>query len=223
MNTINDQSSMTTSELHSSVKRPTLRPILFATVCTLSSMLVIGCQKADDTQDTKVTDSNPPATTQSAAVPKEVPVVESSSPSDAPSTPEPGKNDTEVEVVDADTLIANDTAAQPTTPPPGPDPEVAIIGTQISNVDYKNSAGGVLKVIYETAPKGELKATVTLPSGKKVTLNAPAAQGNNPTYRSADGNIELVSHEGGGAVDLLENGKPVSFNAVNAEAEVIPQ
>ena len=211
-----------TTEPHSSVKRPTLRPLLFATVCTLSSVLIIGCQKADDTQDSKVTDSNNTVVSESAAAaPQEVPVVVS--PSDAQSTPEPVTNDTEVEVMDTATLIANDTAAQPTTPPPGPDPEVAIIGTQISNVDYKNSAGGVLKVVYETAPKGELKATVTLPSGKKVTLNAPAAQGNNPTYRSADGNIELVSHEGGGAVDLLENGKLISFNAVNAEAEVIPQ
>ena len=56
-----------------------------------------------------------------------------------------------------------------------------------------------------------------------MTLSAPEGQGNNPTYRSSDGSIELVSHAGGGTIDLVQNNKITSFDAVSAEAEVITE
>jgi hypothetical protein len=68
-----------------------------------------------------------------------------------------------------------------------------------------------------------LNAIVTLPNSPKLTLSAPEGQGNNPTYRSKDGSIELVSHGGGSSIDLIENGTITSYEATSAEAEVVTQ
>lgn len=92
---------------------------------------------------------------------------------------------------------------------------------QITDVDYTNAAGESLKVTFQTSAIDELEANVMLPSGKRVLLTAPENQGNNPTYRSADGSIELVSHNGGGSVDLLQNGKLTSYDAASVDAEVV--
>lgn len=100
-------------------------------------------------------------------------------------------------------------------------PEAAIQGTQISAVEYVASNGQRLKVVFETAKTGTLHAKVTLPDGRIANLTAPADQGNNPTYRSADGNIELVSHAGGSVIDLIVNGTLSSFEVVSVEAEVV--
>lgn len=102
-----------------------------------------------------------------------------------------------------------------------PNPEQAIEGTQITDVEYRSAAGDSLSVIFETSATGVLNAIVTLPNKPKMTLSAPEGQGNNPTYRSTDGSIELVSHGGGGAVDLMQNNKVTSFDAISAEAEVV--
>ncbi|MBH0096763.1 hypothetical protein I6E61_10235 [Psychrobacter sp. NZS113] len=104
-----------------------------------------------------------------------------------------------------------------------PDPEQAIKGAQITDVRYKNAAGETLSVVFETSAAGTLNAIVTLPNKPKLTLSAPEGQGNNPTYRSNDGSIQLVSHAGGGTVDLVQNNKVTSFDAVSAEAEVITE
>lgn len=104
-----------------------------------------------------------------------------------------------------------------------PNPEQAIKGTQITDVTYRSNMGENLSVVFETSATGVLNAIVTLPNKPKMTLSAPGGQGNNPTYRSADGTIELISHGGGSSIDLLQNGKVTNFEATSAEAEVVTQ
>ncbi|WP_430737498.1 hypothetical protein [Psychrobacter sp. VH5] len=104
-----------------------------------------------------------------------------------------------------------------------PSPEQAIKGAQITDVRYKSAAGDTLSVVFETSASGLLNAIVTRPNQPKLTLSAPEGQGNNPTYRSADGSIQLVSHVGGGTIDLIQNNKVTSFDAVSAEAEVVTE
>lgn len=112
--------------------------------------------------------------------------------------------------------VANNTA-------PAPNPEQAIKGAQITDVRYKNAAGESLSVVFETSAAGVLNAIISLPNKPKMTLSAPEGQGNNPTYRSSDGSIQLVSHAGGGSIDFIKNNKVTSFDAVSAEAEVITE
>ncbi len=109
--------------------------------------------------------------------------------------------------------------AQTTTP----NPEQALKGTQITDVTYRSANGENLSVVFETSATGVLNAIVGLPNKPKMTLSAPEGQGNNPTYRSQDGSIELVSHGGGSSIDLLQNGKVTSYEATSAEAEVVTQ
>ena len=104
-----------------------------------------------------------------------------------------------------------------------PNPEQAIKGAQITDVNYRSASGETLFVIFETSEKGVLNAIVTLPNKPKMTLSAPEGQGNNPTYRSNDGNIQLVSHGGGSSIDLIHNNKTMSFEAISVEAEVIAE
>ncbi|WP_350559935.1 hypothetical protein [Psychrobacter sp. CAL346-MNA-CIBAN-0220] len=104
-----------------------------------------------------------------------------------------------------------------------PSPKQAIKGTQITDVRYRSAAGDTLSVVFETSATGVLNAILTLPNKPKMTLSAPEGQGNNPTYRSADGNIELLSHGGGSTIDLMQNDKVTSFEAISAEAEVVTQ
>lgn len=104
-----------------------------------------------------------------------------------------------------------------------PSPEQAIAGTQITDVHYRSAAGETLSVVFETSATGVLNAIVTLPNKPAMTLSAPEGQGNNPTYRSADGSVELVSHGGGSSIDLMQNNKVTNFEAISAEAEVLTQ
>ena len=104
-----------------------------------------------------------------------------------------------------------------------PNPEQAIKGAQITDVNYRSASGETLFVIFETSEKGVLNAIITLPNKPKMTLSAPEGQGNNPTYRSNDGSIQLVSHGGGSSIDLIQNNKTTSFEAISVEAEVITE
>ena len=104
-----------------------------------------------------------------------------------------------------------------------PNPEQAIKGAQITDVNYRSASGETLFVIFETSEKGVLNAIVTLPNKSKMTLSAPEGQGNNPTYRSSDGSIQLVSHGGGSSIDLIQNNKTTSFETISVEAEVITE
>ena len=120
-----------------------------------------------------------------------------------------------------DNLETTNTAANNTAI--APNPEQAIKGAQITDVRYKNATGETLSVVFQTSAAGMLNAIVTLPNRPKMTLSAPEGQGNNPTYRSKDGSLELVSHAGGGTIDLVQNNKVTSFDAISAEAEVITE
>ena len=104
-----------------------------------------------------------------------------------------------------------------------PNPEQAIKGAQITDVNYRSASGETLFVIFETSEKVVLNAIVNLPNKPKMTLSAPEGQGNNPTYRSNDGSIQLVSHGGGSSIDLIQNNKTTSFEAISVEAEVITE
>ncbi|MGP4714131.1 MULTISPECIES: hypothetical protein [unclassified Psychrobacter] len=104
-----------------------------------------------------------------------------------------------------------------------PNPEQAVKGTQITDVKYRSDAGDTLSVIFETSASGVLNAIVTLPNRPKMTLSAPEGQGNNPTYRSNDGSVELISHGGGSSIDVIQNGKVTNYNATSAEAEVVTE
>lgn len=116
-----------------------------------------------------------------------------------------------------------DTTGVAQTTAAAPNPDQAIKGAQITDVRYKSATGDSLSVIFETSAAGMLNAIVTLPNKPKITLSAPEGQGNNPTYRSKDGSLELVSHAGGGTIDLVQNNKVTSFDAISAEAEVITE
>lgn len=107
--------------------------------------------------------------------------------------------------------------------PPTPNPEQAIKGAQITDVRYISAAGESLSVTFETSAAGVLNAIVTLPNNSTMTLSAPEGQGNNPTYRSSDGDVQLVSHAGGGSIDLIKNDKVKSFEAISADAEVVTE
>lgn len=111
----------------------------------------------------------------------------------------------------------------PNTETTTPNPEQAIKGTQITDVQYRSQSGATMTVVFETSATGVLNATVSLPNRAKMTLSAPEGQGNNPTYRSKDGSVELVSHGGGGNIDLMQEGQLISFEAVSVEAEVVAQ
>ena len=116
-----------------------------------------------------------------------------------------------------------DTTGVAQTTAAAPNPDQAIKGAQITDVRYKSATGDSLSVVFETSAAGMLNAIVTLPNKPKITLSAPEGQGNNPTYRSKDGSLELVSHAGGGTIDLVQNNKVTSFDAISAEAEVITE
>ena len=184
----------------------------------LSISLLSACQKTSESE----TDNEmpPEVAVQSTPVTSNIntPTVTDEAGTTAETTsPEPDVSLTELENdLDATDLAANNTA-------PTLNPEQAIKGAQITDVRYKNAAGESLSVVFETSAAGVLNAIVTLPNKPKMTLSAPEGQGNNPTYRSSDGSIQLVSHAGGGSIDFIKNNKVTSFDAVSAEAEVITE
>ena len=188
------------------------------TAIFLSISLLSACQK---TPEPETDNERPPEVAlQSTPVTSNIntPTVADEAGNTAETTsPEPDVSLTQLE----NDLGATDSAANNTAPVPNP--EQAIKGAQITDVRYKNAAGESLSVVFETSAAGVLNAIVTLPNKPKMTLSAPEGQGNNPTYRSTDGSIQLVSHAGGGSIDFIKNNKVTSFDAVSAEAEVITE
>lgn len=181
----------------------------------LSTLLLSACQKTPEPETANETTTE--AATQTTPVTSNINASTVADEEASTTTPEPDISLKELEgnLGTTDTSINN--------PAPAPNPEQAIKGAQITDVRYKSAAGESLSVIFETSAAGMLNAIVTLPNKPKMTLSAPEGQGNNPTYRSSDGQIQLVSHAGGGTIDFIQNNKMTSFDAVSADAEVITE
>lgn len=181
----------------------------------LSTLLLSACQKTPEPETANETTTE--AATQTTPVTSNINAPTVADEEASTTTPEPDISLKELEgnLGTTDTSIDN--------PAPAPNPEQAIKGAQITDVRYKSAAGESLSVTFETSAAGMLNAIVTLPNKPKMTLSAPEGQGNNPTYRSSNGQIQLVSHAGGGTIDFIQNNKMTSFDAVSADAEVITE
>lgn len=188
-------------------------------ITLLGLSLLSACQKTPESETAEETAAD--TTTQTTPVSSNInaPKVAETKPSatDSAATLEQdtSSNESENELSAAD--ISTSSAAIM------PNPEQAIKGAQITDVNYRSASGETLFVIFETSERGVLNAIVTLPNKPKMTLSAPEGQGNNPTYRSNDGSIQLVSHGGGSSIDLIQNNKTTSFEAISIEAEVITE
>ena len=188
-------------------------------ITLLGLSLLSACQKTPESETAEETAAD--TTTQTTPVSSNInaPKVAETKPSatDSAATLEQdtSSNESENELSAAD--ISTSSAAIM------PNPEQAIKGAQITDVNYRSASGETLFVIFETSEKGVLNAIVTLPNKPKMTLSAPEGQGNNPTYRSNDGSIQLVSHGGGSSIDVIQNNKITSFEAIGVEAEVITE
>lgn len=188
-------------------------PVVFA-----GALLITACQKTPEPETTNETQVE--TDVQTTPVTTNINVPENNAESE--STISDATNDAERDI--SLTQLENDLETTGVAPASAaPNPEQAIKGAQITDVRYKSAAGESLSVVFETSASGLLNAIVTLPNQPKMTLTAPEGQGNNPTYRSKDGTIQLVSHAGGGTIDLIRNDKITSFDAVSAEAEVITE
>ena len=206
------------SSYFSDVSKSSIR-ILFLVLLSGSSLVMSACQKEPETEKAAPVDaSSTPVATSIDNKTKDVEVTA------ADQTNSESALDTDREInldtLENDTNMVNTPSSTEVT---ALNPEEAIKGTQITDVKYRSAAGETMSVVFETSATGVLNAIVTLPNKPKMTLSAPKGQGNNPTYRSTDGNTELVSHGGGSAIDLMQKGKSTSFDATSAEAEVIVQ
>ena len=186
-----------------------------------SLLLLTACQKDPEPEATDTTTAETSTQTTPVTTNINVDEAEDSNVDDAKNVAQTdSERDMSLTELDKDlsdtTSTANDSAEKP-------NPEQAIKGAQITDVRYKSAASESLSVVFETSAAGMLNAIITRPNQPKMTLSAPEGQGNNPTYQSADGSIQLVSHAGGGTIDLIRNNKVTSFDAVSAEAEVITE
>ncbi|NRD69152.1 hypothetical protein HQR03_01170 [Psychrobacter okhotskensis] len=189
-------------------------PVIF-----LSMFLVTACEKSSESETVNETTTDAAVQTTPVTSNINIPEVTDREANAAETTVDSAQdvslNELEKDLEPTDSAANNAAVA--------PNPEQAIKGAQITDVRYKSAAGESLSVVFETSAAGVLNAIVTLPNKPKMTLSAPEGQGNNPTYRSSDGSIQLVSHAGGGSIDFIRNNKVTSFDAVSAEAEVITE
>ena len=184
----------------------------------LSLSLLSACQKTPEPETVNETASE--ATTQTTPVTSNI---NAPTNTDDINTSTPAANtEQDVSLTELeDSLGTTDSSIN--DPAPAPNPEQTIKGAQITDVKYRSAVGESLSVIFETSAAGMLNVIVTLSNKPKMTLSAPEGQGNNPTYRSSDGSMQLVSHAGGGTVDFIQNNKMTSFDAISADAEVITE
>ena len=186
-----------------------------------SLLLLTACQKDPEPEATDTTTAETSTQTTPVTTNINVDEAEDSNVDDAKNVAQTdSERDMSLTELDKD---LSDTTSTANTSAEKPNPEQAIKGAQITDVRYKSAAGESLSVVFETSAAGMLNAIITRPNQPKMTLSAPEGQGNNPTYQSADGSIQLVSHAGGGTIDLIQDNKTTSFDAVSAEAEVITE
>ena len=186
-----------------------------------SLLLLTACQKDPEPEATDTTTAETSTQTTPVTTNINVDAVEDSDVDEAQNVAQTdSERDMSLTELDKD---LGDTTSTANASAEKPNPEQAIKGAQITDVRYKSAAGESLSVVFETSAAGMLNAIITRPNQPKITLSAPEGQGNNPTYQSADGSIQLVSHAGGGTIDLIRNNKVTSFDAVSAEAEVITE
>ena len=191
----------------------------------LSMLLLTACQEEPETTSDKNTETSAETAKQTTPVTSNINTnaADDASNNEANSTAQPqADSEHDVSLSQLDDNLGN-TNQMAETKAVTPDPNQAIKGAQITDVRYKSATGESLSVVFETSAAGVLNATVTLPNKPKMTLSAPEGQGNNPTYQSNNGAVQLVSHAGGGTIDLIQNNKVTSFDAVSAEAEVITE
>ena len=215
--------------MNSSASKPTKSKSYYqiAPAIFFSFLLLTACQKSPDSET--ASDTQTDTEIQTTPVTTNINVTdgaESDNNVSADNTVNLAQSKTNPENDISLTQLENDlgtTATIPNHAATAPNPEQAIKGAQITDVSYRSATGETLSVVFETSAAGTLNAIVTLPNKPKMTLSAPEGQGNNPTYRSSDGTIQLVSHGGGSTVDLIQHNKVSSFDAISAEAEVIPE
>lgn len=188
----------------------------------VSALLLTACQKTPEPETETKTQAETDVQTTPVTTNINVPEDSADSNGTDDSTEPVTDNEHDVSLTQLEDNLET-TGSAPNSASASPNPEQAIKGAQITDVGYKSAAGETLSVVFETSAAGLLNAIVTLPNKPKMTLTAPEGQGNNPTYRSSDGNIQLVSHAGGGSIDLIRNNKITSFDAVSAEAEVVAE
>ncbi|WP_296191514.1 MULTISPECIES: hypothetical protein [unclassified Psychrobacter] len=194
--------------------KPSLKAL---SIAFLSLSLLSACQKTPEPETAEETAADTSTQTTSVSSNINAPKIADENTAKPANTLEQDTslNESENELSAADTST-NSAAIMP-------NPEQAIKGAQITDVNYRSASGETLFVIFETSEKGVLNAIVNLPNKPKMTLSALEGQGNNPTYRSSDGSIQLVSHGGGSSIDLIQNNKTTSFEAISVEAEVITE
>lgn len=201
-----------TSLLSSSKRYSRLLPVMVLSLYTLTA-----CQKEPETTVDNQTES---VTQDATVVTDDVDTVKETVSDGADDTAT--ESEREIDLAELENNIGAD-GVTPNSDVTTPSPEQTIKGTQVTDVKYRNAAGDTLSVVFETSATGVLNAIVTLPNQPTMTLSAPEGQGNNPTYRSKDGSIELISHGGGSSIDLMKNDKIISFEAISADAEVVTQ
>lgn len=211
------------------IKKSPIRPLISGLALTPALALIFmlsACQPAEEanpetpppvtenTADTQASSTEPSTATDSEAA---LEIAEGTVTDPSANTQPMADGATEAD----DSLANNSQVAN--SPAPQPDSAQAVQGEQITEVTYEGETDNsqTLKVTFKTSASGILQADVTLPDGRRMTLDAPEGQGNNPTYHSKDGSVELVSHGGGGNVDLIMGQKISSFQATSAEAEVV--
>ena len=210
--------------------------LLLGTVLLSGLLGLSACQDADDSNSAVNNESNNTATTTAYSSESDNTIAADNTTATTDNQQlDPDYEAESVEVIDVETAdqSQSDPEGVSTSPqqPPSSTAGIAQDSTsknsapsseiQVTDVEYQDSKGRSIYVTFKTSATSTLQADLKLPNGKRVLLTAPTGQGNNPTYHSTDGSIELVTHGGGASVDLFYNNKRTKFDAIETEAEVL--